>query len=239
VLFGALTLYFVALFIGPTAHTSLKRYGGDYFSFVLIGIALGAYLGIALNGFSSRIRRAQVEGTFEALLVTQTGIPMILFGSCLYDIAFTSVRVAAYLVVGALLLGMDLSQANVVAALTVLVLGVLAFAGVGVLSASVIMVLKKGVPFNWVFGSVSWLLAGVFYPVKVLPEWMQKAAAFLPLTHTLEGMRLALLRGFALGDLVPQIVALLIFGVVLLPLSILTFSWAVCRAKRDGSLTHY
>lgn len=239
VLFGALTLFFVARFIGPAAQPALERYGGDYFAFVLVGIALGGYLSVALNGFSSRVRQAQVEGTLEALLVTQTGIPTILFGSSLYSLAFASVRVAMYLVVGALLLGMNLGQANVPAALIILVLGVVAFGGVGILSASLIMVLKKGAPINWAFGSLSWLLAGVFYPVSVLPAWMQQAANFLPLTHTLEGMRLAILCGYGLGDLVPQIVALVIFAAAVLPLSVLAFSWAVRRAKRDGSLTHY
>ena len=82
-------------------------------------------------------------------------------------------------------------------------------------------------------------MAGVFYPVSVVPRWMQQAANFLPLTHTLEGMRLAILRGYGLRQLIPQVVALLIFAAIVLPLSALAFAWAVRRAKRDGSLTHY
>ena len=239
VLFGALTLYFISRFLDPAAIPTLARYGGNYFAFVLIGVAAAGYLGVALNGFAAQVRQAQVLGTLEALLVTQTGIPAILFGSSLYSFALTSLRVVLYFLVGVLVLGLSLGEANVGAALVILALTIVAFAGMGILSASVIMVLKKGSPVNWLFNSMSWLLGGVFYPVAVLPEWMQKVAAFLPITHTLEGMRLALLRGYGLRELLPQIAPLLLFIVIVVPLSAVVFAWAVRRAKRDGSLTHY
>jgi ABC-2 type transport system permease protein len=238
-LLASLTLYFVARFIGPATLPPLERYGGDYFAFVLIGVALGGYLSVALGGFAAQVRQAQMEGTLEALLTTQTGIPMILFGSLLYSMLVTSIRVGIYLLVGALILGLNLGRANIGAALIILGLAVIAFSSVGILSASFIMVLKKGLPINWVFGSMSWLLAGVFYPVSVLPGWMQKAAVFVPLTPALDGMRFAVLRGSGLDELIPQLTALLIFAAVAVPLSALTFAWAVRRAKRDGSLTHY
>jgi ABC-2 type transport system permease protein len=52
-------------------------------------------------------------------------------------------------------------------------------------------------------------------------------------------MRLALLQGYSLAALGLEILALIVFSAVLLPLGILCFRYAVRKAKMDGSLTQY
>jgi ABC-2 type transport system permease protein len=52
-------------------------------------------------------------------------------------------------------------------------------------------------------------------------------------------MRLALLQGASWSQLAPDILALVIFALILLPLSLTAFRYAVHRAKVEGSLTHY
>jgi ABC-2 type transport system permease protein len=52
-------------------------------------------------------------------------------------------------------------------------------------------------------------------------------------------MRLSLLKGYALSELMPNILVLSIFAVTTLPLSIVIFAYAIKRAKRDGTLTQY
>jgi ABC-2 type transport system permease protein len=101
------------------------------------------------------------------------------------------------------------------------------------------MVLKRGDPLNWVFTNLSWVLGGVFYPVTVLPDWVQKISYLLPITYSLEGMRGALLKGYTIRGLLPDIIPLLIFTVIMLPSSVWIFQYAVKRAKVDGSLMQY
>jgi len=72
-----------------------------------------------------------------------------------------------------------------------------------------------------------------------LPDWLQLLARLLPITYALEGMRLALLQDASIHDLLPQIAALSLFSVILLPGSLFSFRYAVKRAKIEGSLTHY
>ena len=239
IVFSALTLYFLSrLFEGATIP-ALARYGGDYFAFVLVGVAFAGYLHFALTSFSGAVRNAQVMGTLEALLITQTGIPTIILFSSLYAFFMTTLRILLYLVVGTLLLGMSLGKANAPMALVTLVLTVVTFSSLGILSASFIMVLKKGSPVNWIFNSLSWLLGGVFYPVDVLPPWAQRLAALLPITYALEAMRMAVLKGHTASQLAPTLLPLAVFAVLLLPVSLLAFSWAVRYAKTQGSLTQY
>ena len=149
-----------------------------------------------------------------------------------------SFRVLVYLLIG-ILLGVDMSNANVPAALLILVLTIICFGSIGILSASFVMVLKRGDPINMFFISTSELFGGVLFPISVLPEWLQTISHLLPITYSLSGMRHALLQGYSLSALAPEITALLAFSVVLVPLGLLSFKYAVNRAKGDGSLVQY
>lgn len=239
VLFRALIFFFLSEFIGAVANQFLADYDGDYFSFVIIGIALGGYFGVGLGGFSSALRQAQVTGTLEATMLTPTPISLVIIGSALWSYTFTTFRVITYLFIGAVFLTLDLSQANVPAALLILVLSIISFASIGILAASFIMVLKRGDPVTAVLGTSANLLGGVFYPVAILPAWLQIFSYFLPLTYALRGLRLALLNGAGWAELAPDILALLLFCVVLFPLSLLAFRFAVNRARAEGTLTHF
>ena len=231
--------YFISNLLGPAANPYLSAYNGDYFSFVLIGIAFAGYFGVGLSSFSSNIRQAQTTGTLEAMLSTPTSLPAIILSSALWDYWMTTFRVFIYLGIGVLFLKVDLKQANLASAILVLLLTILVFSSLGIIAASFIMVLKRGDPIAWIFNSASSFLGGVYYPVAVLPQWLQFLAWLLPITYALEALRLALLNGATIGQLSLQILVLLIFCLVLLPASLIAFRLAVRRAKSDGSLSHY
>ena len=237
--FSILTFYFVSKLIGGAGEQYLEPYGGDYFSFVLIGIAFSGYLMTALRGFSESIRGEQMMGTLEAMLVTPTNSSTIIAFSTLWSFIFTSFRVLVYLLIGAFLLGVDMSDANLVAAMIILILTIICFSSIGIISASFIMVLKRGDPINMLFMSTSELFGGVLFPIAVLPEWLQNVSHILPITYSLNGMRHALLQGYSLHALAPDIIALTVFSVVLVPLGLLTFKYAVKKAKADGTLVQY
>jgi len=239
ILFSTVTFYFLSKLIGNTFNTYLKPYGGDYFSFVLIGIAFSHYLQVSLQGFSKIIREAQVMGILEPLLVTQTSIKTIIISSSLYNFLITSLRVLVFLLLGVCIFSMDISGGNYPGAMLILMLTIPSFSCLGIISASFIMVMKKGDPLSWLFNSLSWLIGGVYYPVSILPQWMQHIAYLLPIRHSLEGMRLALLKGYSLEQLMPNIVPLLIFTLIMLPISLKIFQLAVQKAKIDGTLTQY
>ncbi|MFQ6120649.1 MAG: ABC transporter permease [Methanosarcinales archaeon] len=178
-------------------------------------------------------------GTLEAMLVTPTKISIIIIFSSLWNFIFTSIRVLIYLGIGVLLFKINISNENLFAALIILILTIICFSSIGIISASFIMVLNQGDPVNWIFSNVSGLIGGVYYPITVLPNWLQNFSYILPITYSLRGMRHALLQGYSMEALAPDILALVVFSIVMLPLSILCFRYAVKRAKVDGSLVQY
>ena len=238
-LLGVATFHYLSRFIQSPELTRALPQGGSYFAFALVGFAFFDYMNVALNTFEASIQEARQNGTLETLLVTQTSLPVILAGSAIYPFALLSLRTAVYFSWGILLFGFPARQANWPGALLVLVASVLAFAGLGVLSASYLLIFKRGNPAKWLVLGVSGLVGGMMYPVSVLPEALQRVARLVPVTYSLEGMRGALLGRASLLELWPSLRALLLFAVVLLPASFAVFSWALRRTKITGTLTHY
>jgi ABC-2 type transport system permease protein len=239
IFFSVLIFYFISELLGDAAAPYLTEYGGDYFSFVLIGIAFLGYFSTGLSSFASSLRHSQTTGTLEAMLTTPTSLSAIILASSWWDYLVTTVRVLVYLAVGVLLLRADIQNGNYPAALLIIVLTVVTASSLGIIAASFIMVTKRGDPIQWGVSALNGLLGGVYYPVAILPAGLAWLARLLPITYSLHAMRLALLNGASWSQLAPDILALVIFSIVLLPLSLTVFRYAVHRAKVEGSLTHY
>lgn len=239
ILLNIVTYYYLARFVGDRLEAEMQPYGGDFFAFLLIGVALSGYQKVAVESFKSRIREAQMMGTFEALLATRTSPSVIIVCSAAYDFVVMSVRVLAYLLIGWLVFGLDVSRANYAGALVVLLLSVAAFLGVGVASSAFILLFKKGDPVSWIFTKLTVPLGGVLYPVAVLPGFLRVVSFVLPVTHALEGLRRTLLQGASLGEIRGSLAALALFALVVFPLSLLQFRLALRRSKVTGGLVQF
>lgn len=233
------TFYFVAKLFGAASMPILRNYGGDYFSFVLIGIAFSSYQSVGLNSFAQSLRQEQYLNTLEPIFLTPVTVPQFLIGSGLWDFLYATLEVGLYLLLGGLVFGLRLPAARPVEAVVVLLLTIAAFMGLGVIAAAFIMRYKRGNPITWLVTSASELLGGVYFPLTVLPGWMQKVAKFVPMSHALSGLRKSLLSGAGWRDILPELTALSLFIVILWPIGFLAFRLALKSARDEGSLGHY
>jgi ABC-2 type transport system permease protein len=76
-------------------------------------------------------------------------------------------------------------------------------------------------------------VSGIWYPIEVLPRWLQAVAAVLPSSHVFEGMRSILIDGVYRADL--MLIAVALDGVYL-AIGSLVFITMFERARRDGQL---
>jgi ABC-2 type transport system permease protein len=233
ILVGIGAFYFLARILGKAAYQ-----GYEPFPFILVGMAVNGYMGTSLACFAQAIRGNQPLGTLKMVLVTPTSpVAFVLFSS-LYPFFRAALDALLYLLVGSTL-GLSLGRVNLLAVLLLFFLSVAAFSSIGILSATFTLIFKRGDPFLWLFAGLSWLLGGVFYPLQVLPRFLQRAGQFLPITHTLVGMRAALLHNASIVELLPQIAVLGAFALVGLPLSLLAFHLGVRWARITGTLSHF
>jgi len=230
--------YFIASAFGAAAAPYLSGYGGNYFAFVLIGVAFSEYLALGIGAIGDSIRQGQTTGTLELMLLSPTRLVVTLLSSSLWSYVFATLRVLVYLIVG-VGLGMRFEQANVPFALLSLALAIISFNALGLFSASVIILMKRGDALGWALRVSSLVLGGVYYPVAVLPSWLNLIGQLLPLTHALELLRRSLLRGEGFAQLGGELAILGALTLVLLPLGVLACQLAIRVARTDGSLSHY
>lgn len=84
---------------------------------------------------------------------------------------------------------------SVAACLLTFGFSILSAFAIGLFAAGMQISMHKGSAVLWVFGSGSWLLSGTLFPVGALPKPVQMVSYFIPFTHSLAAMRLAVLGG--------------------------------------------
>jgi len=173
------------------------------------------------------------------MCATPINYTWLILCSSLWQFVFETIRVTCYFAIAIFIFGMRLDNANWPAALLTLVLTAPVFLMLGVISCSILVVVKRGDPINWVFSSLGAILAGTMFPVSVLPAWLQKISFCLPLTHSLEAARCTLLAGAGFTQVATNIRALVIFILLLVPLTIFINSLCMRTAKRKGAFSTY
>jgi ABC-2 type transport system permease protein len=231
--------YYLGKTFGPSEIPALARYGGSFLAFLLIGVALTDCVTLSLTTFARQIREGQMTGTLETTLMSPVRLSAILIYSSLWAYFFSAIRLLVYLVVGGMLYGVNMEKLNALSAVTVFVLTVLCFMGLGMLWAGVVLLIKRGEAVMNLMGYVVILMSGVLFPSGMLPGWVQWISDLIPLTHALEGMRMALLQGRTLFDLAPIVGKLILFAVLLQTMGLVGFNMAVTATKKAGSLSEY
>lgn len=234
-----LIYFFIDKLFGRTMNQYLEKFGVNYFSYVLLSMAFFSYIGVGIGSFSSRIRFEQLQGTLESLFLTPTRAETLLLGMTIWNIIFATIDVLIYFIFGAFLFKIDFSQINILSAFITLVLTIISFSSLGIISASFILVYKRGNPTTWLISTLEGVVGGVYFPVSVLPGFMQIIAHCLPITYAIRAIELAVYKGYTLYQLKNELLFLLVFSIVLLPLSLKMFKKALHKARRLGSLSQY
>jgi len=232
-------LYFLGRLLGDVEVGGISRYGGNYVQFLLTGGIVMSFSGMALRASAGHLRTAQFAGTLEVLLLTKANVPIIVIGGALYSILRSLLGLIIYLAAAFVILGVSLAGANLLGILVAITLMVVVMGSIGLFAAGFTLVFKQGDPFTALFLVAAGLLSGTAYPVSILPEWLQHVSRVLPQTHAIEATRMAVLRGYTMGELAPHLLVLALYSVVLVPVAFVAFRYAMHRARIEGSLAHY
>ena len=235
----ALMFYFVGKLVAPSA---IPSYGGEpatYMEFVAVGIALTAFVQLALSRVGTGLRSEQVYGTLESLLSTPTSTMTIQLGTVFYDLLYIPVRTALFLTFAALAFGLHFDLDGILPACVVLLAFIPFVWGLGVANAGFLLTFRRGGGVSGFVVTVLSLFSGAFFPLTVLPGWAQSAAELNPIAVAIEGMREPLLGGSGWAGVGGDLVVLLPLAAVSLALGIAAFRLALRREKRRGSLGLY
>jgi len=213
------------------------RAASDLLLFLLIGTLVWAYLSAVLDDISLVITWERWEGTIEHTLMAPVPRVAHLVGTAVFGVLHATVRTSLIMLLSLPFFDVQLDGASWATAVCVLAVGSLPLVGLGILAGILPMLYpERGEQMSFMVQAFVLLVSGVYYSVDTLPGWLQAIGDVSPATYLLQGVRAAIIDGASIGDVGSDLVALVVFAVVLLPVSIATFKAAERWAKRTGRL---
>lgn len=208
----------------------------SYFAFALVGIAVTVVIQAAAVGIGTTVREEQLTGTLEALVAQPLRTTELAAGLCGLPFFFSTLRVAIYLLLGALAFGLDLSDTSWIGFFVMLVTTAISMSTIGIGTAALVLVIKRGNALSSlvIFGMS--LAGGAFFPVSVLPDWLEAVGKAVPPRFAFDGFRDALYQGSGWAS---DAVVLAAFSVVALPVAVWLFGRGLLYARRSGTLAQY
>ena len=204
---------------------------------LLIGAVMWSYLGIIFELLIETVAWERWEGTIEYTFMAPLTRATHLLGTGIFAIGYGIVRASIVFAAIAAFFGLHMPNANFVTAVVLLAVASISFVGIGMMTAVLPLISpEKGTQLGFIAQGTLLVVSGVYYPVSVLPEWMQFLAKFSPATYALEGIRQAILEGQGVTEMGDQIVPLIVIGVISIPLGLWVFRRGELYAKKHGKL---
>jgi ABC-2 type transport system permease protein len=138
---------------------------------LLVGAVVWAYLGVIFEILTETVAWERWEGTIEYTFMAPLSRPVHLFGMGLFAIVYGIVRAILLFGVVALFFSLDLSHADFLAALVVLLIASVSFIGIGMMTAVLPLISpEKGTQLGFMAQGILLVVSGVYYPSTCCPS---------------------------------------------------------------------
>jgi len=212
---------------------------------LIVGVLLWSFLSVLFNEIASSVAYERWEGTLEYTFMAPVSRLIHLFGVSLYAAIYSIIRLAIVIGGLAVFIKLDLSRANLLGILIVLLVSSFAFIGLGLMAAVLpVFSPERGAEATNIFQGCLLLVSGVYYPVEILPGWLQPLAKLSPATYSLSACRKLMgigagqtqLVGAPISEVAPELLTLTLMGVVMVPAGLWVFGHVERWAKKTGKL---
>lgn len=233
--FNLLLWFFLSKIIPESSFNTTK----GYFPFVLSGISLQSLLNTILYGNSGRVREHMLMGNLEFLLNNLKKPYIFLISGLIYDFFNSLLRIFLIIIGASLIFSFPMDKFNPLFFFFSLLFSAISFSAIGNLSASFVLIYRKGEPFSHFFTMFSALLGGVFFPISLFPPVLQKISYLTPLAQGLFLFRKSFFEVENPFPFIYSIIYFVFFTGIVYTLSLYIFSRAFIYAKRKGTISTY
>ena len=202
---------------------------------LLVGAVIWAFLGIIFEIVTETVAWERWEGTIEYTFMAPVSRTMHLFGQGAFAVLYGLIRATILFFAVAAFIGIHTPNANYWAAFALLAIASVSFIGVGMMTSVLPLISpEKGAQLGFVAQGLMLVVSGVYYPVSVMPHWMQVVAKISPATYVLRGDRASIVSGTGLAwaDAWP----LIVIAIASMPLGLFIFHVGERHAKKHGKL---
>ena len=205
--------------------------------YLLVGSLVWSYLAVVFDAIGEMIAWERWEGTIEYTFMAPVARSTHMIGSCLFAVVFGLIRTVLIMLVVVLFFQIDLSRANLFGGIVVLAVASLSFVGLGITASTLPLLFpERGAQMVFIAQTCLLLFSGVYYPIEVMPQWMQAVARVSPATYALQGIRGSILDGQGILEQWATLLPLIAIGAVTIPLGVRIFTLAERYARRTGRL---
>lgn len=229
------------LFVAQLVSDNGPDVGFDYYTFVVIGIVTMGALAASLNSFGNSMLRLVTQGQLEMFLVEPVPWRTLPFAMMTMP-GLMAVVMAVATLIASVPLGASYRVSAIPSAFVILMLGLVATLAIGIAGASVKILSKRADPVLALYSIAASILSGAFYPVELLPKWLQTLSWAIPHTYVIQALRRLLMPE---GEVLPgpdtsfAIVALILFCLVTYPIALWIFGRTLEYGRKIGALSGY
>lgn len=210
----------------------------DYLGYIAIGTTVWMWQNVVLWDVGFALRAEQMRGTLETNWLTPTWRFSYLLGNSLVQLFSMLLFLLISVIEFALLFGVRM-HGNPWLVILMVIASMPAIYGLGFAFASLVITAKEASTFVFLVRGLVMIFCGITFPIAILPEWMQAVSRWLPQSYMIRGVRNAALAGADLKTLMPDIQALLLFGLAWLSIGYILFHWMERQARKTGTIGHY
>jgi ABC-2 type transport system permease protein len=235
VVFSLTLFYYLSRIVSVEAFPSPDA----YFGFVVVGIAILGVLTSAFQTSAMSVRQELVAGTFERMVVSPFGALAGIVSLLIFPFLLALTLGTISILVAALIYGVEIQWGTAGLALPVAVLGALSFVPFGLAISAAALIFKQAAGLTAFLLAGITLVAGLYFPIALLPGWIQWASSVQPFTPAV-----GLLRNLLLGTPMEEssglaLSKLFAFAIVLLPISLWLVNKAVQTSRRHATIIEY
>lgn len=200
----------------------------NYFEFVAPGIIAMIVMTAVLTGLAAAISREREMGTLDGILVSPVNRLSIVLGKACAQAVRGIFQGLTVLFLSVLLFGVKING-SILLVLAILILGIFSFVGFGILVSASAAEQETATQLLFMFQFPMLFLSGVFFPVSMMPEFMQSISKIIPLTYAIEALRKVMVLGASPGAVKGEITVLFLTGIVATAISIPLFKKMITR----------
>ncbi len=205
---------------------STGKAGLSSFDYLFPGLVGFSILGMGLFGPTNVFPRLKQRGVLRRYHTTSLKVWQFVVGNILSNSVGALLSVAFMLIVAMTVPMFDLNfQGNILELALFIILGGIVIFGIGLSIGGWAKNENQAAPLSNLVSFPMMFLSGTFFPRFLMPEWLQTISAFLPLTPFIDGVRMIMVEGRHLIDILPQVGMLATWGVVIYLIAFRVFRW--------------
>jgi len=208
--------------------TGIVKGNYNYFEFVAPGIIAMIVMTAVLTGLAASIAREKEIGTLDGILISPVNRLSIVLGKAVAQAVRGLIQGTIVLILAIFLFGVKING-SILLVFLILILGIFSFVGFGILVSASAAEQETATQILFMFQFPMLFLSGVFFPISMMPAFMQAISKIIPLTYAIEALRKVIVLGGGIDSVKNEILILTAFGVVATSISVPLFKRMITR----------